>query len=122
MSTTTGPVRVQVTLRGDVDYRAGDDARAAIADAIATAHCQVRAADVLVRLREEVTVACPAEVEAVVDVGDTVVHASSTARTVSEAIDVVEKELSARLVRHNHQVQTARRVPRGRRNSPPRRG
>jgi hypothetical protein len=103
---------VQVTLRGDAGYRAGDEARAAIEEAIATARCAVRSADVVVRVRDDGASVCPAEVEAVLHVGDEYVHASSAARTVSEAVGVVERQLSARLTQHTNRTQTARRVPR----------
>jgi ribosome-associated translation inhibitor RaiA len=112
--TTTGPVRVQVTLRGDAGYEAGDEARAVVEHAIAAAHCPVRRADVVLHVKDGPASRRSAEVEAVLDVGDCVVHAACSAPTVSEAIGVVEHQLSSRLVRHSSRVQTARRVPRHR--------
>lgn len=112
MSTMTRPVRVQVTLRGDAGYGEGDAARAAVARAIACAHCPVRWADVTVDLRRDPASTCPAEVEAVIDVGSALVEAISSAPTISEAIDVVENQLCARLIRYRSRAQTARRVPR----------
>lgn len=107
----TRPVRVQVTLRGEAGYRAGDEARAAVEEAIASAHCPVRWANVVLHV-QDATSRSAAEVEAVLDVGDSLVHAASSAPTVSEAIDAVEHELCARLIRHRSRIQTARRVPR----------
>jgi len=115
MLSATGPVRVQVRLRGGADYRAGDKARAAIEEAIAGTHCVVRSADVVVRDRGDgAPASAAAEVEAVLEVGDTFVHADRFAPTVSEAIDLLEHQLRAELIRHGRRAQTARRVPRRR--------
>ncbi|GAA1945145.1 hypothetical protein GCM10009798_00080 [Nocardioides panacihumi] len=115
MTSATGPVRVQIRLRGGADYQAGDEARAAIEDAIASAHCAVRSAEVVVNVRDDPASASAAEVEAVLEVGHTFVHADRFAPTVSEAIYLLEHQLSAELIRHGRRAQTARRVPRRRR-------
>lgn len=112
----SGPVRVQVTLRGDADYGDADDARAAVERAIASARCPVRRADVVLFARHEPATPS-AEVEASIDVGGRQVHAVGVASTVTEAAGVLEKRLGLSLSRITHRAQAARRVPRRRRPS-----
>ena len=117
----SGPLRVQVTVRGDADYAEADAARAAVERAIASARCPVHRADVVLYARHG-SAAPAAELEAVVDVGGAQVHATGSAWTVREAADVLENRLGARLAQVTDRAQRARRVPRspGRRTMGPR--
>jgi hypothetical protein len=110
---TRGPVRVQLTLRGDADYEEGEQVRAAVERAIATGHCPVRSAQVVLFARHD-SRRPMVEVDAVVDVGCEQVHAAVSAATAAAAADVVEHRLTPSLSRVTGRAQAARWVPRRR--------
>ncbi|HWJ83274.1 MAG TPA: HPF/RaiA family ribosome-associated protein [Nocardioides sp.] len=98
MSTTTKPIQVEVTLRGNVGSGAGDYARTKIAKALGVAQGPVLSAYVVLDWRHDPAILVHAVAEASADVDGHVVRARTAAPSMVEAVDELESRLRGQLV------------------------